>query len=113
MDDRGDAGARVDAAGHPETATARCLRGIICQRLLPAVDGSLTLACEILVSNAPIQNLIREGKTQGVRNTMETGARDGMCLMDGVVLSLWQAKRISSETALANISNRVLRAKIT
>jgi twitching motility protein PilT len=43
---------------------------------------------------------------------METGARDGMCLMDAVVFSLWQAKRISSETALANINNRVLRAKI-
>jgi twitching motility protein PilT len=93
-------------------SVAESLRGIICQRLLPAVDGSLTLACEILVSNTAIQNLIKEGKTQGVRNTMETGARDGMCLMDSVVFSLWQAKRISAETALANLNNRVLRAKV-
>jgi twitching motility protein PilT len=93
-------------------SVAESLRGIICQRLLPAADGHLTLACEILVSTPAIQNLIREGKTQGVRNTMETGGRDGMCLMDSVVLNLWQAGRISPDTARANIGNRVLRARV-
>lgn len=94
-------------------SVAESLRGVICQRLLPAADGSLTLACEILVNNAAVQNLIREGKTQGVRNTMETGAREGMCLMDSVVFNLWQTKRITAETAHANISNRVLRTRIS
>lgn len=93
-------------------SVAESLRGIVCQRLLPATDGTLALACEILVSNPAIQNLVKEGKTQGVRNTMETGARDGMCLMDNAVFSLWQAGRISAATALANITNRVLRARI-
>jgi hypothetical protein len=36
-----------------------------------------------------------------------------MCLMDNVVFTLWQERTISTETALANISNRVLRAKIS
>jgi len=94
-------------------SVAESLRGVICQRLLPNVDGGLTLACEILVNNPAIQNLIREGKSQGLRNTMETGVREGMCLMDNVVFSLWQERQISAETALANISNRVLRAKIS
>jgi twitching motility protein PilT len=71
------------------------------------------LACEILVNNTAIQNLIREGKSQGLRNTMETGVREGMCLMDNVVFNLWQGRTISAETALANITNRVLRAKVT
>ncbi len=93
-------------------SVAESLRGIVCQRLLPGIHGSLTLACEILVSNPAIQNLVREGKTQAVRNTMETGARDGMCLMDGVVFGLWESKRISAETARANINNRVLRTRI-
>ena len=44
---------------------------------------------------------------------METGVREGMCLMDNVIFSLWQEKKLSAETALANISNRVLRAKIS
>ncbi|HTO04755.1 MAG TPA: hypothetical protein VL069_13680, partial [Opitutus sp.] len=58
-------------------------------------------------------NLIREGKSQGLRNTMETGLKEGMCLMDNVVFTLWQEQKISSETALASITNRVLRTKIT
>jgi twitching motility protein PilT len=94
-------------------SVAESLRGIICQRLLPATNGKLALACEILVSNTAIQNLIREGKSAGLRNTMETGVKEGMCLMDNVVFGLWQERRISAEVALANITNRVLRVKIS
>jgi twitching motility protein PilT len=94
-------------------SVAESLRGVVCQRLLPAKAGGLALACEILVSNTAIQNLIKEGKTAGLRNTMETGVREGMCLMDNVVFGLWGERKITAETALANISNRVLRQKIS
>lgn len=94
-------------------SVAESLRGVVCQRLLPSTNGGVTLACEILINNTAIQNLIREGKSQGLRNTMETGVREGMCLMDNVVFSLWQERKVTTETALANISNRVLRAKIS
>jgi twitching motility protein PilT len=94
-------------------SVAESLRGVVCQRLLPAANGGLVLACEILVNNTAISNLIREGKSAGLRNTMETGVREGMCLMDNVVFQLYQERKITSETALANISNRVLRVKIT
>jgi twitching motility protein PilT len=95
------------------SSVAESLRGVVCQRLLPGADGGLVLACEILVSNTAIQNLIREGKSTGLRNTMETSVKDGMCLMDNVVFGLYQEGKIRSEVALANISNRVLKAKIT
>jgi twitching motility protein PilT len=94
-------------------SVAESLRGIVCQRLLPATDGQLALACEILVSNTAIQNLIREGKSSGLRNTMETGSKEGMCLMDNVVFGLWQEKRITAEIAQASITNRVLKNKIS
>jgi twitching motility protein PilT len=94
-------------------SVAESLRGVVCQRLLPAPDGGLTLACEILISNTAIQNLIREGKSTGLRNTMETGVKEGMCLMDNVVFGLWKERKISAETALANITNRVLKSKIS
>ena len=92
---------------------AESLRGIVCQRLLSTIDGSLVLACEILINNVAIASLIRDGKPTGLRNTMETGVKDGMCLMDNVILSLWQERKISAELARASISNRVLRARIT
>jgi twitching motility protein PilT len=94
-------------------SVAESLRGIVCQRLLPGADGGLTLACEILVNNTAIQNMIREGKSTGLRNAMETGVREGMCLMDNVIFQLWQQKKISASTAQANITSRMVRAKIT
>jgi twitching motility protein PilT len=94
-------------------SVAESLRGIVCQRLLPPASGAgLIMACEILVNNMAIANLVRDGKTTGLRNTMETGVREGMCLMDNVVFALWQEGKISKETALANVSNRALRVKI-
>ena len=95
------------------SSVAESLRGIVCQRLLPGVDGGLVLACEILVSNVAIQNLIKEGKSTGLKNTMETGVKEGMCLMDNVVFALANERKISKETALMNITNRVLKAKLT
>ncbi len=94
-------------------SVAESLRGVVCQRLLPANDGGLALACEILISNTAIQNLIREGKSAGLRNTMETGVKEGMCLMDNVVYALFNEGKISAETAQINITNRVLKAKIS
>ncbi len=93
-------------------SVAESLRGIVCQRLLPSVEGGVAFACEIMITNTAIANLIREGKTTGLRNTMETGVREGMCLMDNVVFQLWNDREISSTVALANINNRVLKAKI-
>jgi twitching motility protein PilT len=94
-------------------SVAESLRGIVCQRLLPPAKGTgLVMACEILVNNMAISNLVREGKTTGLRNTMETGVREGMCLMDAVVFSLWKEGKVSKETALANVTNRALRVKI-
>ncbi|HEY1848695.1 MAG TPA: type IV pilus twitching motility protein PilT, partial [Opitutaceae bacterium] len=93
-------------------SVAESLRGIVCQRLLPSPGGSLVMACEIMVNNLGISNLVRDGKTTGIRNAMETGVREGMCLMDNVVFALFNDGKISKEIALENVINRVLRAKI-
>jgi twitching motility protein PilT len=93
-------------------SVAESLRGVVCQRLLPSTDGSLVVACEIMISNTAIQALIREGKTAGLRNTMETGVKEGMCIMENVVLELYQQKKISKETALINVTTRNVRQKI-
>jgi twitching motility protein PilT len=93
-------------------SVAESLRGVVCQRLLPGTSGGLVVACEIMVSNTAIQALIREGKTSGLRNTMETGVKEGMCIMENVVLDLYQQKKISKEIALLNSSTKNVRQKI-
>ena len=94
-------------------SVAESLRGILCQRLLPSTDGGLVLACELLITNTAVSALIRDGKAQGLRNVIETGVREGMCLMENTVFEFYQKGKITADTALQNISNRMLRAKIT
>lgn len=91
---------------------AQSLRGIICQRLLPGREGGLVLACEILVNTTAVSAMIRDAKTQGIPSAIDTGRREGMISMDNAVLELWQEKKISDETAAANIINRVIRQQI-
>jgi len=93
-------------------SVAESLRGIVCQRLLPGSDGNLVVACEILVSNPAVAALIREGKMQGLRNIIETGSRDGMCLMDSSIFQLYSDRRISAEVARQNILSKQLLAQI-
>jgi twitching motility protein PilT len=50
---------------------------------------------------------------QGLRNVMETGQRDGMCLMENTVFELYQQGRITADTARQAITSRTLRARIT
>lgn len=86
---------------------AESLRGIICQRLLPAKDGGLVLAGEVLLRNMAVSALIREGKTQGLGNVMETGKAEGMMTMDSSVLSLWREGRLADEIALGNLRSEI------
>ncbi len=92
---------------------AGSLRGIICQRLLPAVDGGLIVACELLLNNLAVGNLVREGKAHALRAVLETGSKQGMCMMDNYIMSLWQQGRISQDTALAYIHDRAVRNRIS
>jgi len=95
------------------TSVAESLRGVLCQRLIPAKSGGLVLACEILTSNNAVAALIREGKMQGLRNVMETGVKDGMCLMENSIMELWRNGDITAETARQNVTTRQLLAQIT
>jgi twitching motility protein PilT len=57
---------------------AGSLQGVISQRLLPAVGGGRVAAYEVLVANDAVRNLLREGKTRQLRNTMISGQQEGM-----------------------------------
>ncbi len=92
---------------------AESLRGIICQRLLPGTGHQMVLAVELLLKNTAVSNLIREGKSEGLVNVMETGKRSGMIRMDQAIYDLWQQGRISHEVAAANIQSKIMLAEIS
>jgi len=89
--------------------TAGSLRGIVCQRLLPTVQGGMTVAAEILVNNMAVANIISDGRTHQLRAVLQTGQNAGMVTMDVSVLNLYKRGLISRETAKYNIRGRDVR----
>ncbi len=87
------------------TMTAGSLRGIICQRLLPSKERGLVAACELVLANIAVSNLIAEGKTHQLKAVMQTGSRQGMCTMEQSVFDLFDQGIISYETTVANLTS--------
>lgn len=80
---------------------ANTLQGVMAQDLLPSADRCRrVLACELLVVNSAIRNLIREGNLHQIENVMQTGAKDGMVLMDDWLEDLYCKCAISYDTAV-------------
>ncbi|MBK8014308.1 MAG: type IV pilus twitching motility protein PilT [Deltaproteobacteria bacterium] len=82
------------------TMLSDSLRGIVSQRLVPTADGEGRVpALEVLISTKAIANLIRENKTFQLRDILQTGQAQGMCLLDGSLAELLKAGTISREEA--------------
>ena len=85
---------------------AYTLQGIICQKLIPRADGKgRALACEVLIANAPVRNIIRKMDFNQLANSMIAGADCGMITMDKSLKRLVEAMVISHETALEYARN--------
>ena len=76
------------------------LQAIVCQQLVPTVDGRVTPVFEIMKSNPAIRNLIRENKTHQIDSVIAAGGKDGMRTMDQSLFQLAKQGRITTETAL-------------
>ena len=65
------------------TMLSESLRAVVSQRLVRRADGQGRVAAlEILLGTRPVANLIRESKTFQLRSVLQTGATQGMCLLD-------------------------------
>jgi twitching motility protein PilT len=82
------------------------LQGIMTQQLLPTADGSSrVVACEVLVPNAAVRNLIREGKTHQIYSVLQTGAAHGMQTMDAALAQLVRSGKVSQQLAESRSSS--------
>jgi twitching motility protein PilT len=80
---------------------AASLNAVIAQRLLPRPDYGMVAAFEVLVATPAVRNLLRDGKTNQLRNAMTTGQHDGMVTLEMSMARLIRAGLISYEAALA------------
>ena len=90
---------------------AQLLKGVVCQQLIPDIEGRLIPVFEIMKTNNAIQNMIREDKLHQLDSVMMSGANEGMCTMDGSLMKLYQQGRITRETAMVYCMNYEVMAK--
>ena len=80
---------------------ASTLTGVVYQRLLPRIGGGMVAAYEVLVGTTPVRNLVKEAKTNQLRNQILTGQRDGMQTLEMSLTALVKAGLVSHEEAVA------------
>ena len=82
------------------TMLSTSLRSVISQQLIRRADSrGRVVACEVLINNPAIANLIREGKTPQIADVLERSALLGMQSLDNALRSLLDAHLITPQEA--------------
>ena len=85
---------------------AGVLRGVVSQRLLPRIGGGRVAAVEVMVTNARIADLIREGKGEEIPDAIGDGAFFQMQTFAQSLISLVLEGKVDREIAGNAASNR-------
>ncbi len=80
---------------------AAALSCVVYQRLIPRIGGGMVAAYEVLTATPAVRNLIKEGKTHQLRNSLVTGSQDGMCTLESSLSALIQAGIVDETEARA------------
>jgi len=89
----------ADQQGQVTSQLSATLVGIISERLIPRIDGGRVPACEIMLANPAIRNLIRERKVFQIDLVIETSLQEGMLSLNRSLVNLVKKKEISLENA--------------
>jgi twitching motility protein PilT len=73
---------------------------IVSQRLIPSAKHGSIPACEIMVRNDAISNLIREGKPHMIDNVINTSAQFGMISIEKSIANLVISGDVAMEDAI-------------
>lgn len=87
---------------------ADTIRWIVCQRLLPKIEGGRVAAFEILGTNLRVQDTVLHGESEGKTyyEIMQAGAPYGMTTFDDYIVGLYEEGLITIETAMAYASRK-------
>ena len=78
---------------------AGTLRGVISQRLLPRASGGRVAAVEVMVMNARIADLIREGRPEEITDAVAEGEYFGMQTFTQALIDLVLSREVGREVA--------------
>jgi len=85
---------------------AGVLRGIVSQRLLPKIGGGRVAAVEVMVMNARIADLIREGRAEEITDAVAEGEFFQMQTFTQALIEQVLAGRVESEVAANAATNK-------
>jgi twitching motility protein PilT len=87
---------------------ADTIRWIVCQRLLPKVEGGRVAAFEILGANLRVKDTVLHGESEGKTyyEIMQASAPFGMTTFDDYIIGLYEEGLITIETAMAYASRK-------
>lgn len=90
-----------------KTQLSSVLQATISQQLLQNKSGfGIIPACEVMIVNNGIRNLIRDTKTHQIQNAIVMGMSQGMVTMDNALKNLYQKGQITRETAINHALDR-------
>lgn len=84
---------------------ASTLQAVICQRLVPTIDGKATPAIEVMINTPTVRKLIEDSRFEKLAAAIETGTDDGMINFNQHLFALVQEGKITKEAALEEASN--------
>lgn len=76
------------------------IKAVVSQQLIPAIDGTLVPAFEVMTVNPAIRNMIRENKVPQIEGVLYSSDTDEMVSMDSSLYKLVKDGKITKETAL-------------
>jgi twitching motility protein PilT len=95
------------------TMLADALIGVVSQMLCRKQAGGRAAAYEVMVVNAAVANMIREGKTFQIPTMMQTGKALGNRMMNDSLAELVEKGGVTAEEALSKaIDKETLRARL-
>lgn len=77
------------------------LKAILSQRLVPSLQGGMTLALELMLNQGFIKELIYEGKIGKIREVIQQNSNSGMQTFDQALIKLYMEGSISEDVAVA------------
>lgn len=96
-----------EAQEHVRSMLADSLRAVLCQYLIRHKEkNEMVLACEIMLNNQAIANLIRKGKTFQIPSVISTSREQQMQMMDNSLMELFKQGKINAEDAYLKARNK-------
>ncbi|MCK9224367.1 MAG: type IV pilus twitching motility protein PilT [Candidatus Muirbacterium halophilum] len=77
------------------------IQAVVAQNLLPLASGKGRIpACEVLINNSAVQNLIRESKVHQIYTVMQTSQNQGMQTFEQSLATLYHKGLVTMDNAL-------------